>query len=145
MQRDKKILKDAASLIMFAVKKQSVSRPDKDQIKTFLLKWLPNFYKLEKSEEKSDERFYNLMYSGNAHFLFMRLHGLLCERLAQIRDQEWLTLNPLRFQCFGMNKALFEFFNHEIRQVKKPSFLVSIIWVKKRFFPNFNHKRQSRF
>ena len=71
MQRDKKILKDAASLIMFAVKKQSVSRPDKDQIKTFLLKWLPNFYKLEKSEEKSDERFYNLMYSGKTLCIFL--------------------------------------------------------------------------
>ena len=126
MQRDKKILKDAASLIMFAVKKQSVSRPDKDQIKTFLLKWLPNFYKLEKSEEKSDERFYNLMYSGNAHFLFMRLHGLLCERLAQIRDQEWLTLNPLR----RVKKAFF-------------GIQISVIWVK--MFTNFNHTRQSRF
>ena len=109
MQRDKKILKDAASLIMFAVKKQSVSRPDKDQIKTFLLKWLPNFYKLEKSEEKSDERFYNLMYSGNAHFLFMRLHGLLCERLAQIRDQEWLTLNPTGSNVSGRTKAHLNF------------------------------------
>ena len=109
MQRDKKILKDAASLIMFAVKKQSVSRPDKDQIKTFLLKWLPNFYKLEKSEEKSDERFYNLMYSGNAHFLFMRLHGLLCERLAQIRDQEWLKLHLSGSNVSGRIKAYLNF------------------------------------
>ena len=27
------------------------------------------------------------MYTGNAHFLFFRLHGLLCERLTIIRDK----------------------------------------------------------
>ena len=27
------------------------------------------------------------MYTGNAHFLFFRLHGLLCERLTMIRDK----------------------------------------------------------
>lgn len=27
------------------------------------------------------------MYTGNAHFLFFRLHGLLCERLTTIRDK----------------------------------------------------------
>lgn len=69
------------------VKKQNVPRPDKDQIKDFLLKWLPTFYKLQSSDDIADERYYNLMYTGNAHFLFYRLHGLLCERLTMIRDR----------------------------------------------------------
>ena len=72
---------------MYWVKKQSVSRPDKDQIKDFLLKFVPTFYKLTNCEENSSERYFNVMYSGNSHFLFFRLHGLLCERLSQIRDR----------------------------------------------------------
>jgi paired amphipathic helix protein Sin3a len=80
-------MKDAASLIMFAVKKQNIQRPEKDMVKDFLLKWLPTFYKLQNSEEASDERYFNLMYTGNAHFLFFRLHGLICDRLTQIRDR----------------------------------------------------------
>ena len=27
------------------------------------------------------------MYTGNSHFVFFRLHGLLCERLTIIRDK----------------------------------------------------------
>ena len=27
------------------------------------------------------------MYCGNCHFVFLRLHGLLCERLTLIRDK----------------------------------------------------------
>ena len=33
------------------------------------------------------------MYTGNSHFLFFRLHGLLCERLTIIRDKSIEILN----------------------------------------------------
>ena len=33
------------------------------------------------------ENNYHLMYCGNSHFVFFRLHGLLCERLTIIRDK----------------------------------------------------------
>ena len=33
------------------------------------------------------------MYTGNSHFLFFRLHGLLCDRLTIIRDKSIEILN----------------------------------------------------
>ncbi|CAG5106214.1 Oidioi.mRNA.OKI2018_I69.chr1.g2742.t1.cds [Oikopleura dioica] len=92
---DRRVIKDATSLIMHAIRKHNLTKPEKEQVKEIISRWLPSFLRPD------DPKKFNLMYCGNTHFLLLRLHAILCQRLEIIRDKaaallkEWKLSNSM--------------------------------------------------
>uniref|UniRef100_A0A4W4ERF4 Paired amphipathic helix protein Sin3b n=1 Tax=Electrophorus electricus TaxID=8005 RepID=A0A4W4ERF4_ELEEL len=114
---DKQILEDAASLIIYHVKRQpTIHKEDKDHIKRLVQHFVPDLFfsrrgELSETEEWTDEEadmeegggaaggqlngelqthvdgVYNLFFVNNNWYFFLRLHQTLCARLLRVYRQ----------------------------------------------------------
>uniref|UniRef100_A0AAQ5Y043 Paired amphipathic helix protein Sin3b n=1 Tax=Amphiprion ocellaris TaxID=80972 RepID=A0AAQ5Y043_AMPOC len=114
---DKQILEDAASLIIYHVKRQpTIHKDDKDHIKRIIQHFVPDLFfsrrgELSDTEEWTDEEaepeegtprpppppaarhqkeldgVYNLFFVNNNWYFFLRLHQTLCSRLLRVYRQ----------------------------------------------------------
>uniref|UniRef100_A0A671PPW9 Paired amphipathic helix protein Sin3b n=1 Tax=Sinocyclocheilus anshuiensis TaxID=1608454 RepID=A0A671PPW9_9TELE len=114
---DKQILEDAASLIIYHVKRQpTIHKDDKDHIKRIIQHFVPDLFfarrgELSETEEFTDEEaevsttepvdlrdpeaehqkeldgVYNLFFVNNNWYFFLRLHQTLCSRLLKVYRQ----------------------------------------------------------
>uniref|UniRef100_A0A6Q2XCY0 Paired amphipathic helix protein Sin3b n=1 Tax=Esox lucius TaxID=8010 RepID=A0A6Q2XCY0_ESOLU len=110
---DKQILEDAASLIIYHVKRQpTIHKDDKDHIKRIIQHFVPDLFfsrrgELSETEEWTDEEadpqqqqqdpeaehqkeldgVYNLFFVNNNWYFFLRLHQTLCQRLLRVYRQ----------------------------------------------------------
>uniref|UniRef100_A0A8C8LV53 Paired amphipathic helix protein Sin3b n=1 Tax=Oncorhynchus tshawytscha TaxID=74940 RepID=A0A8C8LV53_ONCTS len=114
---DKQILEDAASLIIYHVKRQpTIHKDDKDHIKRVIQHFVPDLFfsrrgELSETEEWTDEEVeergdrgggcggipgahqkeldgvYNLFFVNNNWYFFLRLHQTLCQRLLRVYRQ----------------------------------------------------------
>uniref|UniRef100_A0A8C5FYA4 Paired amphipathic helix protein Sin3b n=1 Tax=Gouania willdenowi TaxID=441366 RepID=A0A8C5FYA4_GOUWI len=112
---DKQILEDAASLIIYHVKRQpTIHKDDKDHIKRIIQHFVPDLFfsrrgELSDTEDWTDEEsrrrrcsppqpadpehqkeldgVYNLYYVNNNWYFFLRLHQTLCSRLLRVYRQ----------------------------------------------------------
>uniref|UniRef100_A0A8C1H2Y2 SIN3 transcription regulator family member B n=1 Tax=Cyprinus carpio carpio TaxID=630221 RepID=A0A8C1H2Y2_CYPCA len=109
---DKQILEDAASLIIYHVKRQpTIHKDDKDHIKRIIQHFVPDLFfarrgELSETEEFTDEEaegedgavaggghqkeldgVYNLYFVNNNWYFFLRLHQTLCSRLLRVYRQ----------------------------------------------------------
>uniref|UniRef100_A0A673HHU8 Paired amphipathic helix protein Sin3b n=1 Tax=Sinocyclocheilus rhinocerous TaxID=307959 RepID=A0A673HHU8_9TELE len=99
---DKQILEDAASLIIYHVKRQpTIHKDDKDHIKRIIQHFVPDLFfarrgELSETEEFTDEEaehqkeldgVYNLFFVNNNWYFFLRLHQTLCSRLLRVYRQ----------------------------------------------------------
>uniref|UniRef100_A0AAR2IXF4 Paired amphipathic helix protein Sin3b n=1 Tax=Pygocentrus nattereri TaxID=42514 RepID=A0AAR2IXF4_PYGNA len=103
---DKQILEDAASLIIYHVKRQpTIHKDDKDHIKRIIQHFVPDLFfsrrgELSETEDWTDEEpseeqeqqkeldgVYNLFFVNNNWYFFLRLHQTLCSRLLRVYRQ----------------------------------------------------------
>uniref|UniRef100_A0A8B9HDY5 Paired amphipathic helix protein Sin3b n=1 Tax=Astyanax mexicanus TaxID=7994 RepID=A0A8B9HDY5_ASTMX len=99
---DKQILEDAASLIIYHVKRQpTIHKDDKDHIKRIIQHFVPDLFfsrrgdrrgpAEERSEEQEQQKeldgVYNLFFVNNNWYFFLRLHQTLCSRLLRVYRQ----------------------------------------------------------
>uniref|UniRef100_A0A673LZ63 Paired amphipathic helix protein Sin3b n=1 Tax=Sinocyclocheilus rhinocerous TaxID=307959 RepID=A0A673LZ63_9TELE len=103
---DKQILEDAASLIIYHVKRQpTIHKDDKDHIKRIIQHFVPDLFfarrgELSETEErrrctspqkaehqKELDGVYNLFFVNNNWYFFLRLHQTLCSRLLKVYRQ----------------------------------------------------------
>uniref|UniRef100_A0A8C1ALE1 Paired amphipathic helix protein Sin3b n=1 Tax=Cyprinus carpio carpio TaxID=630221 RepID=A0A8C1ALE1_CYPCA len=103
---DKQILEDAASLIIYHVKRQpTIHKDDKDHIKRIIQHFVPDLFfarrgELSETEErrrctspqkaehqKELDGVYNLYFVNNNWYFFLRLHQTLCSRLLRVYRQ----------------------------------------------------------
>uniref|UniRef100_A0A674NWW2 Paired amphipathic helix protein Sin3b n=1 Tax=Takifugu rubripes TaxID=31033 RepID=A0A674NWW2_TAKRU len=113
---DKQILEDAASLIIYHVKRQpTIHKDDKDHIKRIIQHFVPDLFfsrrgELSDTEDWTDEEaepeegagaekraegghqkdldgVYNLFFVNNNWYFFLRLHQTLCSRLLRVYRQ----------------------------------------------------------
>uniref|UniRef100_A0A8C2Z112 Paired amphipathic helix protein Sin3b n=1 Tax=Cyclopterus lumpus TaxID=8103 RepID=A0A8C2Z112_CYCLU len=112
---DKQILEDAASLIIYHVKRQpTIHKDDKDHIKRIIQHFVPDLFfsrrgELSDTEDWTDEEverrrcspsqpadtehqkemdgIYNLFFVNNNWYFFLRLHQTLCSRLLRVYRQ----------------------------------------------------------
>jgi len=107
--QDKSMLDDAASLIIHHMKRQAgIHKDDKTKIKSLLLHFIQDLFfaprgdvsddddstkdeDIKKSEKPqiSNEMddVYNLLFTNNTWYIFLRLHQMLCERLGKMYQQ----------------------------------------------------------
>uniref|UniRef100_A0A673HHT9 Paired amphipathic helix protein Sin3b n=1 Tax=Sinocyclocheilus rhinocerous TaxID=307959 RepID=A0A673HHT9_9TELE len=88
---DKQILEDAASLIIYHVKRQpTIHKDDKDHIKRIIQHFVPDlfFQQLNEAEHQKElDGVYNLFFVNNNWYFFLRLHQTLCSRLLRVYRQ----------------------------------------------------------
>uniref|UniRef100_A0A6Q2XC52 Paired amphipathic helix protein Sin3b n=1 Tax=Esox lucius TaxID=8010 RepID=A0A6Q2XC52_ESOLU len=89
---DKQILEDAASLIIYHVKRQpTIHKDDKDHIKRIIQHFVPDLFFSRRGEltahQKELDGVYNLFFVNNNWYFFLRLHQTLCQRLLRVYRQ----------------------------------------------------------
>uniref|UniRef100_A0A8C8G2S9 Paired amphipathic helix protein Sin3b n=1 Tax=Oncorhynchus tshawytscha TaxID=74940 RepID=A0A8C8G2S9_ONCTS len=93
---DKQILEDAASLIIYHVKRQpTIHKDDKDHIKRVIQHFVPDLFFSRRGELTSSHSLapkeldgvYNLFFVNNNWYFFLRLHQTLCQRLLRVYRQ----------------------------------------------------------
>uniref|UniRef100_A0A8C7GX66 Paired amphipathic helix protein Sin3b n=1 Tax=Oncorhynchus kisutch TaxID=8019 RepID=A0A8C7GX66_ONCKI len=90
---DKQILEDAASLIIYHVKRQpTIHKDDKDHIKRIIQHFVPDLFfsrpELGGAEHQKElDGVYNLFFVNNNWYFFLRLHQTLCQRLLRVYRQ----------------------------------------------------------
>uniref|UniRef100_A0A674EIQ6 Paired amphipathic helix protein Sin3b n=1 Tax=Salmo trutta TaxID=8032 RepID=A0A674EIQ6_SALTR len=85
---DKQILEDAASLIIYHVKRQpTIHKDDKDHIKRIIQHFVPDLFFSPELGGKELDGVYNLFFVNNNWYFFLRLHQTLCQRLLRVYRQ----------------------------------------------------------